>query len=74
MTKTKRAGSVAAEDRPERDPKACESLILRPPESTRQGAAPLAARRHGRRSQWRCKPMHVQNTCIPSRGVFDGTP
>jgi hypothetical protein len=37
MTKSKRAGSVAAEDRPERVPKACESLILRPPLSLRQG-------------------------------------
>lgn len=37
MTKTKRAGSVAAEDRPERVPKACESLILRPGKHTPQG-------------------------------------
>ncbi len=37
MGETTRAGSVAAEDRPERDHKASrESLILRPPESTRQ--------------------------------------
>lgn len=37
MTKTKWAGSVATEDRPERVLRACESLILRPPESTREG-------------------------------------
>ncbi len=43
MTKMKRAGSVVAENRPERDPKACESLILRPPESTRQGGGDCSA-------------------------------
>ena len=73
MIETKRAGSVAAEDRPERVLKACESLILRPPESTRQeeNAAPSMPDRLG--SSQPCTPMHLHSTCIPREVACHGT-
>lgn len=73
MTKTKRAGSVAAEDRPERVQKACESLILRPIEHTPQGGRPDRRASGVRRPPERCTPMHVQSTRIAAERADDGT-
>lgn len=74
MIETKRAGSVAAEDRPERVLKACESLILRPPESTRQEENAARPKPGGLGASVRCMPMHVHSRCIPIERACDGTP